>query len=254
MTSPTQSMLDRTVKVCTWNSKGAITPRPATQSLAPPRDRGLFLHAMECDALSLQECEPKPDVGFQIASRPAASNPAKSIALGSRHSLSDLVEGPMGNAIGAVVNAPRPFFFASIWTYGERKGGDGFYMDLIDCADRMLRFFQTEAQRHALPFIIAGDFNASVSHPLSRKNAALRQDVFAGWHRSGLSSAYHDYFDVAFGEEREPTVVGRSGTRHWQYHIDYVFYERDAFDVSIARLQHNMGSDHFPVCAVLEWR
>lgn len=248
-----QASLDTMIKVCTWNSKGAITPLPAAGSRLSSGDRGVFLRTMECDALSLQECEAKPDLGLHTVSHPARSNPLKSIVLGSRHRLSNVVEAPMGNAVGAIVNAPRPFYFASMWTYGTRKGGDGFYMDLLDCADRMVQFFQAEAQRHTLPLVIAGDFNASLAHPLSRKNAALRQEVFDGWSRSGLDSAYHRFFDVAMGDEREPTVMGRSGPHHWQYHIDYVFYDRAAFAVSMARLQHDLGSDHLPVCAVLEW-
>ncbi|AWB47584.1 hypothetical protein HYN69_02850 [Gemmobacter aquarius] len=245
---------DTMIKVCTWNSKGVITPLSAGRSKAPPRDRGFLLRTMECDALALQECEARPDLGLNIYSNPAVSNPAKSIALGSRHAFSNVTEAPMGNAVGAVVNAPRPFYFASIWAYGERKRGDGFYMDLIDCADRIVRYFQSEAQRQALPLIIAGDFNASVAHTVSRKNASLRQDIFDGWSRSGLASAYHRFVDVALGDEREPTVVGRSQSGQWQYHIDYIFHDSAVFDVSLVRLQHNMQSDHFPVCAVLEWK
>ena len=103
----------------------------------------------------------------------------------------------------------------------------------------------------SLPLVVAGDFNMSLGHDLSLKARALQAGLYDKWENAGLCSAYHQHFDVDFGMEREPTVYGTSGQKAWKYHIDYIWYDREAFDLELVKLQMRLKSDHAPVTAIL---
>jgi exodeoxyribonuclease III len=75
------------------------------------------------------------------------------------------------------------------------------------------------------PCVIVGDFNSNTiwdkTHPSIANHSALVR-CLAEW---GLTSAYHDHFDEAHGQETRPTYHHQK-SRQVPHHIDYCFMPR----------------------------
>lgn len=241
------------MKIGTWNTGSRLSPSISTNPNSRI-DRASFLRSLDYDLWALQECEERPAVAeFTEAVHGQAANRQDGyVVIASKYKLFDKVVPPVGSSLACIVDAPKPFVFANVWAYEKPLIRPCSYFGYVERAKLMLDFFIEYASDLRLPLIVAGDFNLSPGHKKSSKYTdKLRRETLNSWHESGLRSAYHEYSGEVMGEETHPTVEGYSHGG-WHYHIDYIFYDRDAFVPKVVKTFDQMKSDHWPMTATFE--
>lgn len=106
----------------------------------------------------------------------------------------------------------------------------------------------------AAPTIFAGDFNQSIALDTRHGPGRRFQDVLNRFAVGRLASAWHAYTGEKQGQESIATHYWR-GKRDKPFHIDFVFYPPEFFDlvsVSLGTYEQYVQtkiSDHVPVIA-----
>ena len=152
-------------------------------------------------------------------------------------------------ALPARVAGPCSFNLLALWAhYGKAPVRVGSPGPALMALDRFADFLSERAS------ILAGDLNNHVRWDRPGKASNHAAAVAAGA-ALGLISAYHEFFGLAQGAERHPTLYWRDRARGGpKFHIDYVFVPRRAAGllqrVAVGSYAKWIGtglSDHAPV-------
>ena len=127
------------------------------------------------------------------------------------------------------------------------KPNPDYYSDLMNSLKAYDDFIKSD------PTIIMGDFN--ISPRIKRKVTQFKTLNKHLETEYGLTSAYHNWHDLAFGDEPDATLYFR-----WKetsvFHCDFIYVPKglakDLKSVSVPGFEHFSTSDHRPVICEFE--
>jgi exodeoxyribonuclease-3 len=157
-------------------------------------------------------------------------------------------------ALPARVEGPCTFNLLGLWSHHHKAP-----LSVRDPGPTLLALAAYRRFLRRRPAIVAGDLNNHVRWDRPRK-ASNHANAMAALGKLGMVSAYHQFFGVAQGGERHPTLYWRDRSESGPtYHIDYLFLPRAAsahiraFSLgSFADWTATGLSDHVPLVIDLE--
>jgi endonuclease/exonuclease/phosphatase family metal-dependent hydrolase len=185
------------VRLIAWNCRSGTADRRLTQ-----------LARYSPDVVFLQECQPGADHCRRINRRKAiallAHSPAYAHTTIARQSGTGLA------SMAVRIEGPLSFTALGVWAQAPH-----YAMDVIQTLqgyDRVLPWDST---------IVFGDFNSG-PRLTSPKVTRRHQRLIDAFEARGLKSAYHEFHNVAHGQEDDPTYF-HLGKRSSPWHIDFCF-------------------------------
>lgn len=245
------------LRIVVWNCYGQVD-----------RKVGRLLDAFSPDVLVVPESEPTPQMAQASLLAPAMSHqwvgdpgvPSKGLGVfaSPTSGLTPLrsSEGlPQGLWLATQVHAPWPLTVVGAVMRPHPEGRRGWPTEYMAAAAEMLDHLDDVLV--AGPAVVAGDFNFSAQSSGSRVGTIFERFR----ERYGLRSAFHDFFDVAPGDESQMTLSWR-WNRDAGYHCDLVFVP-DALEILGVHVGTYLDwtaegvagrSDHVPVVVDLRVR